>query len=206
MGFRNVLNTTGSPNWVRNRVKHGNSGSWLFSGGWGLSFCHIVAVLSTLRMCWHIRHWVFLFTVRWSADSQCQRGGVMDWGGHGLIGWLMDSWIQQTFSSILKHPKFHKRKSFLLLFLHNFVFQNEVLFPGLGHPVFCAMFTLVPNEIVPNQAPSAASSPGVVGRSLWPGSCRPLSVSVDLNTDGVQGTRAGLVYMVPVDGLDKHGM
>lgn len=85
MGFRNVLNTTGSPNWVRNRVKHGNSGSWLFSGGWGLSFCHIVAVLSTLRMCWHIRHWVFLFTVRWSADCQCVlRGSLIDWLTHGF--------------------------------------------------------------------------------------------------------------------------
>lgn len=198
MGFRNALNTMGSPNWVRNRVKHGNSGSWLFSGGWGLSFCHIVAVLSTLRMCYASDTEYFC--------SQC--GGVLTinvfWGGHWLIDWLMDSSIQQTFSSILKHPKFHKRKSFLLLFLHNFVFQNEVLFPALGHPVFCAIFTLVPNEIVPNQAPSAASSPGVVGRSLWPGSCSSLSVSVDLNTDGVQGTRAGLVYMVPMDGQAWH--
>ena len=192
--------TTGSPNRVRNRVKHGNSGSWLFSGGWGsllLPRCRRPAHLEDV-----LTHQTQYFC------SQC--GGVLTvnvfWGGHRLIDWLMDSSIQQTFSSILKHPKFHKRKSFLLLFLHDFVFQNEVLFPGLGHPMFCVIFTLVPNEIVPNQAPSAASSPSVVGGSLWPGSCRSLSVSVDLNRDGVQGTRAGLVYMVPEGRLDKHGM
>lgn len=112
----------------------------------------------------------------WSAARQGFRFEV-----HWLIGSYIHSFIDSA--SIIKHPEFHKRKSFRIIFARFCLSEWGVGLPGWGQPMFCAIFTLVPYFVkstfieqtqrqdsakpTPSQLPLLLVFPG---GSLWPGS------------------------------------
>lgn len=133
----------------------------------GLSSCSIVSAPSTLKMCWHVRNTECFCSQWWRA--------LMCFGHHRSIDSCIHSLIQQALVSI---PNLIEEN--LRLFLHNFVFHNEVLC-FLVWGAWCFMlFSLsclilssrrlssrLTDETVPTKLPSAPSSPGVVRGSLW---------------------------------------
>ena len=80
-----------------------------------------------------------------------------------LIDWLM---IQQMLLSI---PNSIKEKLFFDYFCTILSFRRRFYFLPWGTQCFVPFLPLCPKTI-PNHSPSAPSSPGVLGESLWPGS------------------------------------